>query len=87
VYLNAYPAPEKYFYIICLSDTSPVPEKPGKYLKTPHLPGAGEVSIHFSVAGEVLMYPYPAPERPKKPEKYIYTPEKTPRIDREKTSE
>src|SRR6218665_1848178 len=31
VYLNISPAPEKYY----LSDTSPAPEKPGKYLKTP----------------------------------------------------
>jgi len=39
-----------------------VPEKPGKYLK------------HLSGAGEVLIYIYLAPERPKKPvkpEKYL----------------
>ena len=31
VYLNTSPAREKYY----LSDTSPAPDKPGKYLKTP----------------------------------------------------
>src|SRR6218665_526715 len=35
VYLKTSPAPGKYFYIIYFSDTSPAPEKPGKYLKTP----------------------------------------------------
>src|SRR6218665_1817423 len=83
-----------------LFDTSPAPEKPGKYLKTPS--DAGEVFIHtfpapkkcfytliwhrrgrrsrrsiythFSGAEEVLLYTYLAPERPEKPEKYLYTP-------------
>jgi len=50
VYLNNYPAPEKYF----LSDTSPAPEKPGKYLK--HLSGAAEVFIHTFPALEKCLY-------------------------------
>src|SRR6218665_1628733 len=57
VYLNTSTAPEKYFYIY-LSDTSPAPEKHGKYIYAPfrrrrsiyiHLSGAGE-------AGEVFIY-------------------------------
>src|SRR6218665_3998220 len=69
VYLNISPAPEKYY----LSDTSPAPEKPGKYLKTP-FPRRRSIYTHFSGAGEVLIYTYLAPERPEKPEKYLYTP-------------
>ena len=62
VYLNISPAPEKYY----LSDTSPAPEKPGKYLKTHfrrrrsayiHLFGAGEAE-EAGEAGEVFIYMY-----------------------------
>src|SRR6218665_1684109 len=72
VYLDNSPAPEKYF----LYDTSPAPEEPGKYLKTPFR-RRRSIYTHFSGAGEVLIYNYLAPERPEKPEKpekYLYTP-------------
>src|SRR6218665_2548656 len=69
LYLNTSPAREKYY----LSDTSPAPEKHGKYLKTPFR-RRKSIYTHFSVAGEVLIYTYLAPERPEKPEKYLYTP-------------
>src|SRR6218665_3855226 len=69
VYLNISPAPEKYY----LSDTSPAPKKPEKYLKT-HFRRRRSIYTHFSGAGEVLIYTYLAPERPEKPEKYLYTP-------------
>ena len=74
VYLNTSPAPDKYFYIY-LPDTSPAPEKPWKYLKTP-LRRRRSIYTHFSGAGEVLIYTYLAPEKPgkpEKPEKYLYT--------------
>src|SRR6218665_1655151 len=60
----------KVFLYIYLSDTSPAPEKPGKYLKKPfrHLRG---IYTHFSGAGKVLIYTYLAPE---KSEKYLYAP-------------
>jgi len=69
VYLNISPAPEKYN----LSDTSPAPEKPGTYFKTPFRLRRS-IYTHFSGAGEVLIYIYLAPERP---EKYLYTPVKS----------
>src|SRR6218665_308597 len=69
VYLNISPAPEKYY----LSDTSPAPEKPGKYLKTP-FPRRRSIYTHFSGSGEVLICTYLAPEKQEKPEKYLYTP-------------
>src|SRR6218665_1381902 len=34
----------------------------------------GSIYTHFSGAGEVLIYTCLAPERPEKPEKYLYTP-------------
>jgi len=43
--------------------TSPVPEKPGKYLKTA-LRHWRSNYIHFSGAGEVLIFISLAPERP-----------------------
>jgi len=72
VYLNTSPA----LYYIYLPDTSPAPEKPGKYLKTPFR-RRRSIYTNFSGAGEVLIYTYLAPERPEKPEKYLYTPLKT----------
>jgi len=72
VYLNNSPAPGNYF----LSDTSPAPDKLGKYLKTP-FQRRRSIYTHFIGAGEVFIYTYLAPERPKKPEKlekYLYTP-------------
>src|SRR6218665_4038444 len=53
--------------------TSPAPGKPGMYLKTPFR-RRRSIYTHFSGAGEVLIYTYLAPERPEKPEKYLYTP-------------
>ena len=67
VYLNTSPALSIYIY---LSDTSPAPEKPGKYLKTPFRPRRS-IYTHFSGAREVIIYTYLASERP---EKYLYTP-------------
>jgi len=64
VYLNISPASEKYY----LSDTSPAPKKPGKYLKTPFR-RRRIIYTHLSGAGEVLIYTYLAPE------KYLYTPQ------------
>ena len=60
---------DKYIY----RNTSPAPEKPRKYLKTPFR-HRRSIYTHFSSAGEVLIYTYLAPERPEKPEKYLYTP-------------
>ena len=62
MYLNTSPAREKYY----LSDTSPAPEKPGKFLKTPFrrrrsaymyilLSGAGEAG-EAGEAVEVFIY-------------------------------
>ena len=50
-----------------LSNTSPAPEKPGKYLKTPFR-RRRSIFTHFSGAGEVFIYTSLAPE------KYLYTP-------------
>ena len=61
------------FIYIYLSDTSPAPEKLGKYLKTP-FQRRRSIYTQFSGAGEVLIYTYLAPERPEKPEKYLYAP-------------
>src|SRR6218665_234017 len=72
VYLNISPALENYN----LSDTSPAPEKLGKYLKTPFR-RRKSIYTHFSGAGEVLIYTYLAPERP---EKYLYTPKSSVKI-------
>ena len=71
VYLNTSPALSIYIY---LSDSSPAPKKPGKYLKTPFR-RRRSISTHFSGAGEALrpIYTYLAPERSEKPEKYLYT--------------
>jgi len=44
-----------------------------KYFKTPFRRRRG-MYTHFSGAEEVLIYTYLAPERPEKPEKYLYTP-------------
>ena len=60
VHLNTSPAPQKYFYIY-LSDTSPAPKKPGKYLYTPFQRLRIIIYTHFSGAAE-------------KPEEYLYTP-------------
>ena len=83
VFLNtsqASPAPERLQISIYLESagevfkyTSPAPEKPGKYLKTPFR-RRGSIYKHFSGAGQMLIYTYMAPERPEKPEKYLYTP-------------
>ena len=77
MYLNTSPALEKYFYYyIYISNTSPAPDKAGKYLKTPFR-RRRSIYTHFSGAGEVLIYTYLAPEsleKPEKPEKYLYTP-------------
>src|SRR6218665_30772 len=51
-------------------NTSPTPEKPGKYFKTPFR-RLRSIYIHLSGAEEVLIYTYLAPE---KPDKYLYTP-------------
>jgi len=72
VYLNISLAPEKYY----LSDTSPAPEKPGKYLETPFR-RRRSIYTHFSGPGEVVIYTYLAPERSEKPDKYLYTPVRT----------
>src|SRR6218665_550076 len=64
LYRNTYPARRSIY-------TSPAPEKPRKYLKTPFR-RRRSVCTHFSGAGEVLIYAHLAPEKPKKPE----TPEK-----------
>jgi len=60
LYLNTSPAPQKYFYIIIyLSDTSPAPEKPEKYLYTLLFRRRRSAYIHLSgpgEAGEVFIY-------------------------------
>ena len=43
------------------------------YLKTPFRPRKS-IYTHFFGAGEVLICTYLAPERPEKPENYLYTP-------------
>ena len=78
MFLNTYqasPAPERY-QISIYRNTSPAPEKPGKYLKAPFR-RRRSISTHFSGAGEVLIYTYLAqevPEKPEKPKKYLYIP-------------
>jgi len=54
-------------------NTSPAPEKPEKYLKTPFR-RRRSIYTHFFGAGEVLIYTYLAPEKPEKPKKYLETP-------------
>src|SRR6218665_2539941 len=51
-----------------LSDTSPGPEKPGKYLYTPFR-HRRSIYTHFSGFGELCIYTYL-----EKPENYLYTP-------------
>jgi len=58
------------FLYIYLSDTSPAPEKPVKYLKTPFR-RRRSIYTHFSGTGEVFIYTCRAQEKPKK---YLYTP-------------
>ena len=68
VYLNISLAPDKYN----LYDTSPAPEKPGKYLKTPFRPG--EVFIHTFMAPEKFLHTlFGAGETGEAGEVFIYT--------------
>jgi len=75
VFLNTSQAPERYQISIIevllrveevFKYTSPAPEKPGKYIETPHR-RQRSIYTHLSGAGEVLIRTYLAPERPEKP--------------------
>jgi len=57
----------KVFLYTYLSDTSPAPDKPGKFLYTPFW-RKRSIYAHLSGAGEVFIYTYLVPE------KYLYTP-------------
>ena len=65
---EASPAPERYQISIYIETLLRRRRSLGSILKTPF---RGRISIHTH--GEVLIYTYLAPERPEKPEKYLYT--------------